>query len=95
MAYNSLLHLFAVGGRAEDANKLYQAMQAAGPAPDVITMNTLIATYAQVRMAQSSADAVGVCTCMVDVRVLLVISSPGDVYQQCLFEALCLHVVCT
>lgn len=49
MAHNSLLNACAKMGMMVAAKTVFQEMQRKGPPPDIITYNTMLAGYAQVR----------------------------------------------
>lgn len=54
IAYNSLLHLHAKTGRAEQAEAVYQGMLLHGPCPDKNSANSAIAAFASVRTSYVS-----------------------------------------
>ena len=52
-SYNSLLNACGKWGRMGTAEQVFESMQRHGPAPDLISYNTLLAGYAQVSSAST------------------------------------------
>ena len=52
-SYNSLLNACGKWGRMGIAERVFESMQRHGPAPDIISYNTLLAGYAQVSSAST------------------------------------------